>query len=58
MLGLPDLDESMDEDYGLLCKARCGTEMVLLSLGELETRRAKPNRQLLTADAYWLWNCR
>jgi len=57
VLGLPDTDGIMDEDYGVLCEARYGGELSLLQLGKLETKQAK-NHQLLADYAYWFWDFR
>ena len=57
-LGDPDDEPMIDDLYGILCEARHDRNVVTLSLGELEVKKGKPNRQLVADYCYWFWNWR
>jgi uncharacterized protein YodC (DUF2158 family) len=57
-LGDPDDEPMIDDMYGILCEARHERRVATLPLGELEVKKAKPNRQLVKDYCYWFWNYR
>jgi len=57
-LGDPDGEPMIDDMYGILCKARHERKVVTLTLGEVEVKKGKPNRQLVVDYCYWFWNQR
>jgi len=57
-LGDPDDEPMIDEKFGILCEARHERRVVTLPLGELEVKKGKPNRQLVSDYSYWFWNYR
>jgi hypothetical protein len=57
-LGDPDDEAMIDEDYGILCEARCERRIMNPPLGELEQVKGKPNRPLVDDYCYWFHNWR
>lgn len=60
VIGLSDPDEEpmIDDMYGILCEARHGGKPAVLSLGEIDVKKNRPNWQLVTDYRYWFWNWR
>ncbi len=57
-LGDPAEEPMIDDEYGLLCRARLERRIVIVPLGELDNVKGKPNRQLVEDYCYWVHNWR
>ena len=53
----PD-DHGGHEEYGLLCRARRGTQEIELPLADVELPADAANSQLIEDYWYWFWNWR
>jgi hypothetical protein len=53
----PD-EHGMHEEFGLLCRARRGTDEIEVPLADVELRANCPNFQLVEDYWYWFWNWR
>ena len=46
----------IDDEYGILCKAKIGRRGHELPLAKLDQVKGKPNQQLVSDYNYWFWN--
>lgn len=53
----PD-EHGRHEDFGLLCRARRGTDEIEVPLADVELRTDSPNFQLIEDYWFWFWNWR
>ena len=51
-------DHDRHEEFGLLCRARRGTQEIEFPLADVELRESSPNSQLIEDYWYWFWNWR
>jgi hypothetical protein len=59
VLGILNPTKVLDgESLGIVCKARQGKQIIVLSLADLEVDGDDPNHELVEDYWYWFWNWR
>lgn len=53
----PD-EHAKHEEFGLICRARRGTQEIEVPLADLELGESAPNYRLIEDYWYWFWNWR
>ena len=53
----PD-EHAQHEEFGLICRARRGTQEIEVPLADVELKEDSPNYRLVEDYWYWFWNWR